>query len=169
MGSWTRLLTNIWHKFKNLKTQWLCGNERKYHLRGAGYLAVNESLCWSLAFFPSRENKTTQIKQKGKEEQWLKMQLLFLVPIVTGYLTTRETQAQHSSISHCETWQTYQSCTVWNIDFNCPFGHQLAAELLKGQLRQAVFKLKAHVTRWKEDTQLGKKKKIRHECGDIRI
>lgn len=97
------------------------------------------------------------------------MQLLFLIPIVAGNLTARGKQAQHSFISHCKTWQMYQCCAALDIDFSCLFGHRLAAALLKGQLRQALFKLKANIEKWKEDIQLGKKKKTRNECEDIRI
>lgn len=118
--------------------------------------------------FHKEETRQTQIKQKGKEKQWLKMQLLFLVPIATGNLTTREKQAQHSFISHCGTWQMYQCCAVLNIDFSCLFGHRLAAVLLKGQLRQPVFKLKANVMKWKEDIQLGKKKEDKKQMWGYR-
>jgi len=38
----------------------------KDQLRGAGYVAVNESPYWSLAFFPYRENKTNTNKTERK-------------------------------------------------------------------------------------------------------
>lgn len=77
--------------------------------------------------FHKEKTRQTQIKQKGKEQQWLKMQLLFLVPIVTGNLTAREKHPQLSFISRCETWQTYQCCAGLDIDFSCLFGHRLTA------------------------------------------